>query len=310
MVLNQFPDLQWLKQQAEMRFVNRKASDGTLLSHRGWPTVILNTQARQTYRDNIRGPFSLFTNLQGESIVEANGRNTRIKENFFFLTNHNQHYTLKIDKHQQTETFNIHFGEYFADSVLSSLQSPEKLLDNQFEVPSQPIAFHNRLQPHDAKTKNLILKIKAEGNPSSLWLEEKLYELMTHLFSLEKAMTKKALELPAIKSSTKQEIFQRLLRSSDYIFSCYDRELSLEELANAACLSKFHFLRLFKIAFQKTPHQFINNVRLQRAKELLHNTSFDVQTIAKDTGFVNSSSFSRMFRQHIGVYPTQFRLSK
>jgi len=310
MVLHQFPDLQWLKKQAEMRFANRKASDGTLLPHQGWPTVILNTHAGQTYRDNIRGPFSLFTNLSGESFVEADGRNTRIKENFFFLTNHNQHYTLEIDKHQQTETFNIHFGEHFADSVVSSFQSPEKLLDDQFQIPAQPLAFHNRLQPHDGKTKNLILKIKAASNPNSLWIEENLYELMTHLFSLEKVMKKKALELPAIKSSTKCEIFQRLLLATDYIFSFYDRELSLEELANVACLSKFHFLRLFKIAFQKTPHQFINDVRLQRAKELLHNTSFDVHTIARDTGFANSSSFSRMFRQQTGVYPTQFRLSK
>jgi AraC family transcriptional regulator len=310
MVLHQFPDLQWLKQQAEMRFVNRRASDGTLLAHSGWPTIILNTQAGETYRDNIRGPFSLFTNLKGESFVEANGCNTRIRENFFFVTNNNQHYTLEIDKHQKTETFNIHFGEYFADSVLNSFQSPESLLDNHFEIPTQPIAFHNRLQQHDDKTKRLIIKIKAQENPDALWLEENLYELMTHLLSLEKTMSIKTLELPAIKSSTRQEIFKRLLRASDYIFSFYEREIPLDELANIACLSKFHFLRLFKIAFQKTPHQFINDVRLQRAKELLHNTSFDVHTIAKDTGFANSSSFSRMFRQQTGVYPTQFRLSK
>jgi len=59
-------------------------------------------------------------------------------------------------------------------------------------------------------------------------------------------------QLPSLKSSTRKEIMRRLMVATDYIYTFYDRKLSLEELAQACCLSKFHFLRLFKIAFGKT----------------------------------------------------------
>src|SRR5262245_24650754 len=123
MIFRQFPDLTWLKAQTEKRFADRKGWNGLTLSQEGWPTVILNVTTENTYRDNIRGPLSLFTNLSGESHVETGSKRVRIREGFFYLSNHDQHYTLDIKEAAPSETFNIHFGEYFADQVFQSLQS-------------------------------------------------------------------------------------------------------------------------------------------------------------------------------------------
>ncbi len=117
MILNAFPDLNWLKEQAEKRFADRKAYDGTSLKQRGWPTVILNVRSAETYRDNIRGPLSLFTNFSGSSQVSIDGKSVLIKEGCFFLSNPDQRYTLEIHRTKPAETFNIHFGERFADEV-------------------------------------------------------------------------------------------------------------------------------------------------------------------------------------------------
>lgn len=65
MFCQSFPDLAWLKKQAESRFANQRGWNNQALSHTGWPTVILNVRAGETYRDNIPGPLSLFTNLNG-----------------------------------------------------------------------------------------------------------------------------------------------------------------------------------------------------------------------------------------------------
>jgi len=255
MILHQFPDLQWLKQQADQNFSRRKAWGGRTLAKEGWPTVILHTKTKTTYRDNIRGPLSLFTNVSGESRVGVEGRSIKIKENYFFLTNPDQHYTLEIDAPVPTQTFNIHFGEYFAEQVFESFHLPVNiLLENTFQIPHQPMAFHNRIQPHDAFTKMVMNQIAGKDDQDELWLEETLYTLLAHLMRNENEVYKTKLRLPALKSSTRSELLQRLLRSTDYIFSFYDQSLSLDELAQISCLSKFHFLRLFKIAFQKTPH--------------------------------------------------------
>src|SRR4051812_20782388 len=116
MVHTEFPNLQWLKSQAEQSFAARKAWNGRVLAKKGWPTVILNVKTNNAYRDNIRGPLSVFSNIRGESVVEASKRRVKVKEGFFFVTNHDEYYTLQVDQ-RNTETFNIHFGEYFADQV-------------------------------------------------------------------------------------------------------------------------------------------------------------------------------------------------
>ena len=306
MILREFPNLQWLKKQADERFSNQKAWDGTQLDSAGWPTVILNTQTKSTVRDNIRGPLSIFTNIKGQSIVTTDSKRTIIKEGFFCITNASQHYTLEVNSKQPTETFNIHFGDYFAEKVWSSLsQNAESLLENKSV--SQALEFRNRLAPINETTKNIIQQIHLNQNPERILLEEKLFALFQTLLSEEKKIQKIQQQLPALKSSTKKEIVQRLFLATDYIYTFYDQKITLEELAQACCLSKFHFLRLFKIAFNKTPYQFINEVRVHHAQQLLVKSKLEVKEIAHLTGFDSAATFSRMFHNQSGLYPSQFR---
>lgn len=307
MIFHQFPDLQWLKQQSENRFSDRKGWQGRTLQQEGWPSVILNVKTGFTYRDNIRGPLSIFTNLSGISHVETGKNRTTIREGFFFVSNNDQRYTLDINNRKtSTETFNIHFGEHFASRVWRSLVlSTESILDNN-ESSSPNIEFHNRLNTRSAEMTDVISFLH-QNMPTGMLLDEKLSELISILFVQEKKLSKAQLQLPSLKSSTREEIIKRLVLAVDYIYTYYDKDLSLDELAAVACLSKFHFLRLFKIAFNKTPHQFINGVRIQRSKELLIRSTLDVKSISKAVGFDTSSSFSRMFRQQTGAYPSQFR---
>jgi AraC family transcriptional regulator len=307
MIFHQFPDLQWLKQQSENRFSNRKGWEGRTLEQEGWPSVILNVRTGFTYRDNIRGPLSIFTNLSGESHVETGKNRTTIREGFFFISNSDQRYTLDINSRKTpTETFNIHFGEHFASRVLQSLALPtESLLNNHESFPAAT-EFHSRLNTKSNEMADVISFLH-QHRPTGMLLDEKLSELMSILLVQENRLSKAQLQIPALKSSTREEIIKRLVLACDYIYTYYDKDLSLDELAAVACLSKFHFLRLFRIAFNKTPHQFINGVRIQRSKELLVRSTLDVKSISKAVGFDTSSSFSRMFRQQTGAYPSQFR---
>lgn len=307
MILKEFPNLAWLKDQAEKRFSERRSWTGSTLSAEGWPNVVLNVSATNIIRDDIRGPLSLFTNISGETAIGISKRRVLVKDEFFFLTNHDQYYTLEIDKAKRAEVFNIHFGEYFCDRVFSSLsQTPDKLLDNHFQS-QERIEFHNRLYHRDEATERLITEIRKSSEEGSTWLEEKLYELIANLLLNERNLAQIQSRLPALKSSTRAEILKRMLLVSDYIHTNLNKELSLDELATVGCISKFHFLRLFKIAFNKTPYQFINEERVRRGKGMIQKTDFSIHEIAHALGFVNASSFSRMFFNQTGAYPTQLR---
>ena len=306
MILHQFPDLQWLKQKAEQRFDDKQGWEGRQLKREGWPNVILNVNAQNIYRDNIKGPLSLFMNISGESTVLADKRRVNIKGGYFFITNHDQYYTLEVEKHK-AETFNIHFGEHFTENIFLSLTSDyESLLDEGDSSQLKRIEFYNKLHPRTPAVNHILTQIKQADN-NALLLEEKLVDLITLLVSDHREVKKAQRNLPSIKRSTKHEVVRRLFFATDYIYSFYHLDLTLDELAKVACLSKFHFLRLFKLLFHKTPHQFINEVRAEKAKELLQGSELEVQAIAKSVGFRDSSSFSRMFYQQVGVYPSQYR---
>jgi AraC family transcriptional regulator len=305
-ILRTFPDLTWLKQEAEKNFISRKAWNGDPLQQAGWPTVVLNTMCKQTYRDNILGPLSLFCNVSGQSMVHVDGYQTTIKEGLYFITNAGQRYTLEIDEPHPTETLNIHFGEAFAEHVITSLVTkPEKQLDGI--VNSHTIIFKNRLIHKSKQVEDVIRSIHQNHTMEPLELDEKLAFLITLLLLEEQHLKASSMALPALKKSTREEILNRLLRATDYIYSHYDQPIDLETLASASCLSRFHFLRLFKAAFQFTPYQFLTKVRIQKAKTLLADKTLSVVAISKKVGIAETSSFSRLFYTNTGLYPTQFR---
>ena len=103
---------------------------------------------------------------------------------------------------------------------------------------------------------------------------------------------------------------QAILRLADalgYLEENYNRPLGLAELAARANLSKNQFIRVFRKAFGTTPIDYLVHRRLQKARELLENTSLSISQIAFDTGFTDSNYFSRRFRQETGKSPRDYR---
>lgn len=306
MICKSFPDLKWLKKQAETGFSDGKAWNGKPLEHKGWPSVIINTTASGIFRDNIKGPLSLFINISGQSGVRCDNKSAVIPDGYFYVTNQDQYYTLEIDEKKTTETFNFHFGEYWAEQTLRTLTATEEQLldESMFDPDHNKIEFHNRLHIKDHKVNTLITNIKNCQN--DLAADELMYSLLVHLLNEERHVRKIQTQLPALKSSTRHELMKRLLLASDYIHAFHHKDITLDELASVACLSKFHFLRLFKTAFKKTPHQLITEVKIEESKTLLRKRTENISAIARSLGFQNASSFSRLFYQHTGVYPSEF----
>ena len=72
------------------------------------------------------------------------------------------------------------------------------------------------------------------------------------------------------------ETYQRLVRARTFIDQCYHLPLDLQQISSEACLSRYHFLRLFRRAFNKTPHQYLTQRRIEKAKELLSSSGLTV----------------------------------
>lgn len=100
---------------------------------------------------------------------------------------------------------------------------------------------------------------------------------------------------------------KRLQRVIAYVDARLAEPMSLDDLANEACLSPYHFLRLFHEAMGKPPHRYIVERRLQLAREKLTSQQGSISEIALDAGFGSQANFSRMFRKFTGITPRQYR---
>src|SRR2546425_4590286 len=103
------------------------------------------------------------------------------------------------------------------------------------------------------------------------------------------------------------DLRERLWRARKFIDECYDLPLDLTEISKQACLSRYHFLRLFRDTFETTPHQYLIQKRIEKAKELLRVRSLSVTDVCFEVGFESLGSFSSLFRRRVGDAPMSYR---
>jgi AraC-like DNA-binding protein len=103
------------------------------------------------------------------------------------------------------------------------------------------------------------------------------------------------------------DVLQRLSRAREFIDHCYDHPLSLDQISSKACFSRYHFLRLFRQAFNKTPHQYLIERRIEKAKELLGSENIRVTDVCFEVGFQSLGSFSSLFHKYVGHPPVTYR---
>jgi transcriptional regulator GlxA family with amidase domain len=94
---------------------------------------------------------------------------------------------------------------------------------------------------------------------------------------------------------------------STWILCNLNQDLSVETLAQKACMSPRNFSRLFKAAFGKAPAEFVAGVRIAEARRRLRVPRNSVETVANSVGFRSADAFSRAFEREVGCRPSTYR---
>lgn len=100
---------------------------------------------------------------------------------------------------------------------------------------------------------------------------------------------------------------QRLSRAISYIQDNLSEDLRLEDMAQIAAMSVFHFARAFKAETGKSPLQYVITARMEAAQVLLKTTQLPVSEIAHRVGYADLSRFGRHFKTRVGTTPKAFR---
>ncbi|NUM81792.1 helix-turn-helix transcriptional regulator [bacterium] len=227
--------------------------------------------------------------------------------------NEDAHYSSYIPRNGFAESFTLNFGATFLSFFLAHFtNTTEKLLCDPQSTLKHSVNFFEHLYPMTPQIRRRLHALKHMTKDFKLFIhriDEEMAFLYENLLKMHSRVIRKIDSIRAQKKSTRDELYRRLHIARDYLDSCYQGTITLENLSMIACLSRYHLLRHFKMCFGITPHQYLMQRRIKEAGILLKTTKLSFSEICGFVGFEDRSSFSRLFKAFYKQTPAQFRRS-
>jgi len=102
------------------------------------------------------------------------------------------------------------------------------------------------------------------------------------------------------------DLTRQIIQSKLYIDKHFSESINLDKIAGKALVSKFHFIRVFKKYYGRTPNQYLQEVRIERAKLLLPKGK-SISEVCSAIGFTSKTSFTALFKKKTGKTPMVFQ---
>lgn len=256
--------------------------------------------------------FSLKFAFQGPEYYWLTKNKIAVKDHQFLVVNAGQSYSSMIRSSEWVNSFALYIDPvFFSDVVTAFVTSESWLVDNPFLKPQQTVWFYDQVLSADQELWQLVhyFKVALESQPLTAFSQEEfLHQILAALLqTYQTRITQKAAALSSVKVSTRLELCRRLYLAREFIDDQAAADISLDDIARTAMLSKNHLLRHFKALFGLSPHQHLVNRRLERARERLRHSKLPVHQIALDQGFDVLSTFNRCFKARFSISPSQYR---
>jgi len=229
-----------------------------------------------------------------------------LKPGNFVLINKGQKFSIYFNDDVENDLVFIKFSQDYLDEYLLHHLKEEDLNVLKSNNKSNQIAFFDKtFMLND----NLVFDIKNIINNTGFSIDFKsesnsvFFKFLSEVLTLHRIDYPLLQKMPPVKLSTKIDLYKRLCLAKEYIDSNISGKLNLDEVASAACLSQFHFLRIFKSTFNETPHKYIVSRKLEKAYFLLKTSTLNFKEICFSVGFDSASSFGRLFKNRFGMSP-------
>ena len=184
--------------------------------------------------------------------------------------------------------------------------APDSLLKGIGEADNPQIKLRSHFQLRDPLIQQMAIALKTE-------LELTQEDSKQYADSMATALGAHLLRRYGVKQSAVKQYKGGLTPSQlrtliEYIQTHLDRDLTLDTLASLVHISPHYFASLFKQSTGRSPHKYITQCRLDKAKQLLRRQQdLPIAFICQEVGFKNQSHFTRVFRQHFRITPKAYR---
>ncbi|HWR42107.1 AraC family transcriptional regulator [Sporomusa sp.] len=242
--------------------------------------------------------FELLYFEQGEALIYCNSRPIRVGPGELIIINSND----------------LHYGEnlspqlvyYVVEFDLSFIHSNKiDLCQTKYMTPlvQNRILFRNQIDQNNellAEVRHLIDEYYRQELGYELAVKAYIYRILVLLLRFYGEQT-----ISETEKDRQRKTLDRLSPVLEYMDCYYTEKLSLSQLSSMANMSDHYFCRLFKNLTGKSPTEYINHLRLNKAVTLLRESDLNITEIALAVGFNDSNYFSRLFKKYKHVSPSK-----
>lgn len=247
------------------------------------------SNAKNHYRKRKEGALQhiLIYCTEGCGWISVNGKKFSVAKNQYFIIPEKIPHSYGSNKQEPWSIYWIHFLGTLSKDYAFLTQNPKSIF------PSFIDRIDNRIALFEEMFQNLAMGFSSENiQYANICL---LHFLASFKF------------LDQYRQIRKQNESDSILKSIHYIKNNVSHPITLEELAKGANLSNSQFSLLFKRKTGKSPLDYVIQLKLQKACELLDNTNLKIKVIAKHIGYNDPYYFSRIFSKIIGSSPRDYR---
>lgn len=247
---------------------------------------------------------------EGIERYTVNRQSFHVKKGNYLLVNGEKDTRVEIDSKKPVRGMCIHLSTELVQEVVASFVAPDTpISDPQMAQFFYTEAFlENQYASHLNALGRSLRQIENSILTKTLHEDHIDKELFFHLASAlvtdQTSVFRQMQNLKSVKTETKKDLFRRIYRGKEYIHAHLADALTIEQIAQEAGMSEFHFFRLFKQMEGVSPYQYILQERLQKSRQLLV-AGFSVSETAFLCGFSSIFSFSKSFKKRFGTAPSQ-----
>jgi AraC family transcriptional regulator len=276
----------------------------------GHESAVISATTRRAEYAEFKQLLSIKAAANGAENYFIDGRRITVDDDTFAIFNHDRVYASRIESLRPVQSFSIFFDRKVAAQAWHSLSRSARALDDGGEIEVKPMEFAERLYEHENLVSPVLRHIRTavdSGPVDDAWLEEQLLFLLGRMVRLQHKALRVEAFVPSRKAATRRELIRRLTLGVDFMQSRYRDPVMLKDIAAAAHLSPFHFLRVFKAVHRISPSQYLSRKRAAAALRLLQASNWNMNMIATHVGFGSRTSMYRHLRMHYGVEPRELR---
>tara|TARA_R100000935_G_C2829515_1_gene164235 strand:- start:1277 stop:2128 length:852 start_codon:yes stop_codon:yes gene_type:complete len=239
--------------------------------------------------------------LSGIEKYVINGRPYALSENRFLVVDNNSDVQLNIDAKKEVKGICIFPSKRLLNEVAKTrVSSAETLLDDPLKDYNQKLT-HSLFSFTETRTgrflnQNIAKILDAFKDENSMDFESFYLQLGECVVYDQLELEGKLKAVPSVKKSTQEELYRRIATAKDFMVDNFRQNIVLDDLAQEASLSKFHFTRTFKSLFHLSPYQFLTQLRLGKAKELIQ-LGYSYNEVSLLVGFSDGNNLRKALKK-------------